>query len=797
MSGALRIRSVHASIALAAVVLATSLSAGASQADNRFLQRMDTAQIDRIAPDGTAVGPKGTIRLPGNWPGNEQGHPTRLTFTFQAPHGHRDVSVFVEAARLHFLVRFNGTEVFATTRGDPLTAPRLRSWRMSPEFSIPADLLRSGTNQIELISFAPPKRGGGLAPVWFGDADAISGLAFRVLVRDTVAPLVIAAVIATLGFFALVLARGQADPRTFVLFGLGAILWGLHTAVTLLPETPIPFAHYVVFWYAGYAWFVSALSLFCVRFAGLQWRWFGRFGLVFSLAAVPIMYGIVFLGAGALAYGLFLATCIGMAIVALFGVMRFAFTSRSFDGAMLLAVGLLSVSFSVYDWLKANVWGELIKEYILTPYAGLSFIFLAGWMLVDRYQRTASAFEDLNRTLERRVVEANAELRRQLDEVRAAREVAEQASVAKSKFFAAASHDLRQPLHSLGMFASALDAHLSSDEGRELRRRIGSSIEALESLFNELLDLSRLDAGVIEPRVRPLRLQNLFDRLDAEFHRDAEQRRLNLRFVPTTSAVMSDPVLLERIVANLVSNALRYTERGSVLVGARRRAGAVVLEVRDSGIGIAAADQDRIFDEFYQVNNPARDRRRGLGLGLAIVSRLTKLLDHPLQLQSAPGRGTIFRLSLPLSHAVMDADAPSESPLAPSLLQGKAVLVVDDEVEIRDASVALLSQWGIRTIVAADPAELTRLLDTDVRPDAAIVDLRLGGAIDGVDVVALLRRRFGPSFPALLISGDTGARELARVKASGLPLLIKPAPPARLKAALHACLSAAAGVSGS
>ncbi len=791
----LQIRSVHALIALAAVVIVTTRSVNASEADTRFLVRLDTAEVDRIAPDGTAVGPTETMRLPGYWRGNEAGNPTRHRFVVTVPPGHRNLSVFVEAARLHFVARVNGTEVFATTRGDPVSAPRLRSWRMSPEFSVPADLLRSGNNEIELTSFALPQRGGGLAPLWFGDAAAVSKVEFRVLVRDTVAPLVIAAVIATLGFFALVLARGQRDPRTFVLFGVGAIVWGLHTAVTLLPETPLPFQHYVVFWYAAYAWFVSALSLFCVRFAGLQWRWFARFGLVFSLAAVPIMYGIVFFGAGALAYGLFLAACIGMAIVALSGVMQFAFTSRSFDGALLLAVGVLSVSFSVYDWLKANVWGELVKEYILTPYAGLSFIFLAGWMLVERYQRTASAFEELNRTLERRVVEANAELRRQLDDVRAAREVAEQASVAKSKFFAAASHDLRQPLHSLGMFASALDAHLSSEEGRELRRRIGSSIEALESLFNELLDLSRLDAGVIEPRVRPLRLQNLFDRLDAEFHRDAEQRGLNLRFVPTRLAVTSDPVLLERIASNLVSNALRYTERGGVLIGARRRGDKVVLEVRDSGVGIAAAEQERVFDEFYQVNNPARDRRRGLGLGLAIVRRLTRLLDHPLQLQSAPGRGTIFRLSLPRLDAAIDADAPNELLLAPSLLQGKAVLVVDDEVEIRDASVALLSQWGVKAFVAADPVELTRVLDTGVKPDAAIVDLRLGGGIDGVDVVTLLRGRFGAVFPALLISGDTGARELARVKASGLPLLIKPVPPARLKAALHACLTAA-GASG-
>ena len=246
-----------------------------------------------------------------------------------------------------------------------------------------------------------------------------------------------------------------------------------------------------------------------------------------------------------------------------------------------------------------------------------------------------------------RVTAAGAELARRLAEVQAARVEAEQASLAKSRFFAAASHDLRQPLHSLGLFAAALEGQALPGDARALVARIGDSIRALEALFTELLDLSKLDAGAVAVTPRNFALQDLFDRLSMEFHGEAVERHLRMRFVPTRLATRADPVLVERVLANLVSNALRYTQEGGVVVGARRRGNAVWLEVIDTGPGIPPELQQQVFDEFFQIGTPGRDRRRGLGLGLAIVKRVAELHGGRVGLDSAPARGATFWMLLP------------------------------------------------------------------------------------------------------------------------------------------------------
>ncbi len=765
---------------LAFLLILAATGAGAAT-PGPFLLRLDAATLD-----AGATGAPARQRLPLAWPLPAAGSPV-ADFSFVVPDRHDDLAVFVETTYLNFAAYLNGNEVFRTVGEHSAATAPLRGWKRAPTFQLPDEALRTGVNELELRFIRGENDSyGGLGPVWIGDVNEIGRIDAWYMLRDTIAPMVIAAIIFTLGLFALVLARGQGDRTTFVLFGIGALVWGVHTAAALLPVRVLPQPHYGAFFSAAYSWFALPLSVFCVRFAHTRWIAFERAAVLLALAALPAMYVGYGVGAAALASTLLRALCLAFVVGALAGVVRHALASRRLDSWLLLGAGLVTTGLSLYEFVLAER-GVLLKA-ILVPYGGLTFIVLAGWMLIERFQRTSKAFADLNRTLERRIGEANAELLRQLAEVRAAREVAEQASIAKSKFFAAASHDLRQPLHSLGLFASALDAYVASDEGRELRRRIGASIEALDGLFNELLDLSRLDAGVIESKPQPFALQELFDRLELRFAREAQGRGLKLRFVPCGHAVRSDPLLLERILSNLIANALRYSERGAVLVGARRRGEHVAIEVRDSGIGIAASEQNRIFDEFYQLNNPARDRRKGLGLGLAIVRRLTALLGHTLELKSAPGHGSVFRLVLARAAAAQAQKPPA--PAAPSLpMQGRCVLVIDDEIEIRDASVALLARWGVRAIAASDSVELGRLLDTGLKPEAAIVDLRLGSPIDGVDVIAQLRGRFGAAFPALLISGDTGARELSRVKASGLPLLIKPVPPARMKAALHACLA--------
>jgi signal transduction histidine kinase/ActR/RegA family two-component response regulator len=390
--------------------------------------------------------------------------------------------------------------------------------------------------------------------------------------------------------------------------------------------------------------------------------------------------------------------------------------------------------------------------------------------------------------LERRVRVAGAELERRLVDVQAARELAEQASVAKSRFFAAASHDLRQPLHSLGLFAAALAGHVVSREGRDLVARVGDSIEALESLFNELLDLSKLDAGVVDVKPRNFALQDLFDRLASAFHEEAVERHLRMRFMPTALAARTDPVLLERVLANLVSNALRYTQEGGVVVGARRRGDAVWLEVIDTGVGIPTEMQPRVFDEFFQVGNPGRDRRLGLGLGLAIVKRLVTLMGHELTLHSVPGRGTHFRIVLPRA-AVADPAPALERDPGIEHFAGRTVLLVEDDPDVRAATLGLLKQWRLAVVPCRNRQDVERILDAGMVPDLALVDLRLETVDDGLDVIAMLRERLASDVPAVLLSGDTGAAELARVRQSGVPLLTKPVSPARLKTALNAYLS--------
>jgi len=450
--------------------------------------------------------------------------------------------------------------------------------------------------------------------------------------------------------------------------------------------------------------------------------------------------------------------------------------------------GSIGVFVAIFDFVR-SLYPDSDRVLILNPYSGVAVVLFTGWMLLERYHKAYAEFELLNRDLEQRVDQANVELHRRLEQVESARAAAEQANVAKSRFFAAASHDLRQPLHALGLFASALRDVVGTSVGHDLVGRIGDSIGALDRLFDELLDVSRLDAGVVEVRRANLALQTLFDRLESGFVGEAVAKGLQLRFVPTVLAVNSDPILLERVLTNLVSNALRYTQRGGVLVGARRRGPQVRVQVWDTGAGIPDDQRTLIFDEFYQIGNPGRDRRKGLGLGLAIVRRLTVLLDHPLTFRSVAGRGSCFEVTLPAADAPVVA-APMEERAPPASVFALArALVIDDDPDICEATCRLLAGWGVDVRTAHGPVEAFDHLRQGFAPDVLLADLRLGQTIDGIGLVEQLRERLGTDVPALLISGDTGARELARVKGSGLLLLTKPVAPARLRSSLHALLT--------
>ncbi|MFT7774162.1 ATP-binding protein [Roseateles sp.] len=361
----------------------------------------------------------------------------------------------------------------------------------------------------------------------------------------------------------------------------------------------------------------------------------------------------------------------------------------------------------------------------------------------------------------------------------------------KSRFLAIASHDLRQPVHALGLFAASLHKRLATSADEPLARNLVRAVDALERSFNAMLDVSKLDAGALVPHLQTFALRDLFRRLHMQYAGQAELAGLGLRFSPGGKAVTSDPQLLERIVGNLVQNALKYTTQGGVVVVARSTAERINIEVWDTGSGIAPADLPRIFEEFYQVGRAQRDRAHGLGMGLAIVKRLAALLQHRLEVVSQPGRGTLFRVGVPIGGlpGIQDELAPADTqPMA--IDRPLVVLVVDDEEAIREGVRLLLLEWGYQPVTAADADEAERAVQAlDGHVDLVLSDLHLGDGADGVDVIAAVRRLCGPELPAILITGDTGHEQLQRIASAGAVLLFKPVPPRQLFNALQAALA--------
>lgn len=374
-------------------------------------------------------------------------------------------------------------------------------------------------------------------------------------------------------------------------------------------------------------------------------------------------------------------------------------------------------------------------------------------------------------------------------ELTAQKEAAERANIAKTRFLAAASHDLRQPLHAMGLFVSALNERVRDTSTRTLVSQLSASTEALRDLLNALLDVSRLDAGVVQPRITSCSIQNLFDRLAHDYVPVAEEKNITLRFVPTSYWVQCDATLLERIIRNLVSNAVRYTNAGGVIVGCRRRGDQLRIEVRDSGIGIAPEELDNIFHEFYQIGNPERDRSQGLGLGLAIAQRLARLLGHRIDVSSAPGKGAVFALTIPRGNATGIDNRPTP-PAAVDQFKSALILVIDDEAAIREAMQILLSGWECE-VALADSGEEALIVTAQYNrpPDAIIADYRLRNDRTGVEAVAGLHSKYGQHIPVIIITGDTDPSRLREAEASGYHLMHKPLSPARLRALLSHLLS--------
>lgn len=453
---------------------------------------------------------------------------------------------------------------------------------------------------------------------------------------------------------------------------------------------------------------------------------------------------------------------------------------------LLLASGLLASMVAVDRWallgwlgivhlgaaLGAMVVGVSPELAAIALFAGavVGMLGLRTSQLLDSARRARAENEQLVRQLRQQVA------------------LVEAADAEKSRFLGAASHDLRQPMHAIGLFAAALEASLRQTEHHAKAMSMVKAIDALDASFTAMLDISKLDAGTVRPKLQAFPIRDSYRRLHLHCAGLAEERGLSLRFKTGGKVVTSDPLLLERILSNLIVNAIRYTDDGGVTVLTRSRAEHTSVEVWDTGPGIAADELSRVFDEFYQVDNPGRDRSRGLGLGLSIVKRLVLLLGHRLEVRSVLGRGTVFKLLMQRSEladmgsVILGADTV---PACPD--EDRTVLVVDDESPVREGMRELLQGWGFTVLLAASGTEAIR----EVRRHASVIhvivsDLRLGKGIDGLDVIEAVRLDYGAPLPAILVTGDTASADVKRAHASGHPVLFKPVRPRDLYAALRA-----------
>jgi signal transduction histidine kinase/CheY-like chemotaxis protein len=358
----------------------------------------------------------------------------------------------------------------------------------------------------------------------------------------------------------------------------------------------------------------------------------------------------------------------------------------------------------------------------------------------------------------------------------------------KSRFIAAASHDLRQPLHALNLFVAQLQREPDPAERNRLAGRIEAAVASMNELFESLLDMSKLDAGVLQPNVSDYPVQPLLTRIETTFAGAAREKGLRLRVVPSKAWVRTDFILLERVLLNLVSNAVRYTEGGGVAVGCRRRGDHMRIDVWDTGSGIPEERQRIIFSEFVQLEGQAPNSRGGLGLGLSIVERLARLLDHPIEVRSGAGRGSRFSVVVPCVAARTKAAAESAATFQMILepLRGKLILVIDDDPLVLDGMSGMLRSWGCDVVAAgSEEAALAFFTTPEHRPDLIISDFRLGTGRAGIDVIERLRSEMGAETPAFLISGDTAPEPLREARTRGYHLLHKPVAPIRLRAMLN------------
>jgi len=774
-------RRVHLALVVAwtawALLFATPACRAAQAVELRAAQRTLPGDVERAVtlPDEIAFAPV---------PGTVQS--VRYRVTVALPAGASGYSLYFPGLLSHARVRIN--DQILTNQLALAGTPSPRSIDAIQLIRLPDGMLRAGDNEVEVLAAAV--RGVSVSTLWIGPHGELSPLYERKVVWAVIGPLLVATAIGCLALSVLLLwLRARSEPL-YGYFGVGALCWALHSAWTVLPVPLLPGVHNGIWWTALYSFFVSMLAIFAIRFARWRWPRFER-GLWWMSAAAPaVFYAAHAVGGLEAVANAWRLGMVGVAFVGLAAVGHYAWRKRNVDSVLLTATGLASAGLGLRDWLVSH--GSDNNPVFLIPYAGLMFIALVAWMLIDRFVRASRELETMNMRLEERVAEKSAALVIALEQMRAARDAAELANRAKSAFLAASSHDLRQPIHALGLYVAALRQQALPPAPHEVVERMSRSVAALGSMFDALLDISRMDAGVVAAAPCAWAVDDLLHRLADEFAVTAADKGLRLAVRVDrragSLAACTDPLLFERVLRNLLANAIKYTERGGVLLSGRLRCGAAGavwrFQVWDTGAGIPADEFERVFEAFYQVGYPQGHRGAGLGLGLSIVKRLTQLLALQLSMRSQVARGSCFTIDVP---ATTERPAPAAEAELATPLRGLSVAVVEDDPEVRDGMKTLLLHWGCSVSEGADADEvLAQHRRQCAAPLQAIVaDYQLRDRRTGVAEIARLRHAVGAVLPALIVTADSAPERLAQIQTTGLPWLTKPLPAARLRSWLH------------
>ncbi|HYH37812.1 MAG TPA: ATP-binding protein, partial [Azospirillum sp.] len=436
-------------------------------------------------------------------------------------------------------------------------------------------------------------------------------------------------------------------------------------------------------------------------------------------------------------------------------------------------------------WRSRLERGVLVTGASLLALLGLAAL---GWGSLRREELAMKALAEANARLEQRVEERTSDLRALNQKLVAALAEKERAHQAKARFLSAANHDLRQPFQALRLFHHLLNERLKDPREKAIADKMGDALESGEKLLHALLEVATLDAGVVRPNIGAVSVTSLLEEAAAEFRPAAAAKGLELRVHACGCAVRSDPVLLSRMLRDLVGNAVSYTREGGILIGCRRRGQWLRIEVWDTGAGIAAEHLDSIFEDFVQLGNPERDRSQGLGLGLAKVRRKAALLGHAVEVRSRPGHGSVFAVMVPVAapeSVAEPAPAPAGTETAPPA--ERLILVVEDDPVQRSGVQLLLEGWGHRVITAADGfSALERVRGAGRAPDVVVTDFRLPGPMTGVQVVTRVGEAVGHPVPGIILTGDTAPERIREAVATGCRLLHKPFSPDLLRDALGA-----------